>query len=578
MTDSQPARGWQRRFSSAASVLCGCLLLGVLAVAAKSNGGVLVELQPSSVASFDAAHQTTAVRLSPTRNVYLVTSNTGESGAALLADIQSDPRARHATLNAVISLAPPSRLSQSTASVLNQSTASVLNSVSMQLSQSTASVLNPDQDFYGASVPEGYVNQPAVSQVASGPSVLQRASGRGATVAVIDDGVAPFNPVLSKVLLYNQGWNFVDNSPNWSAWDLSQSTASVLNRLGPWGLNQSTASVLNQSTASVLNLLRSLLSQSTASVLNGCVSSTGSSQSSQSTASVLNQSTASVLNFDSSASMLNQGDQALTNVLLKLLQSILQCHPDFGHGTAVAGLVHLIAPHAQILPITAFDANGIATSAQVYEALAYAIDHKVNVINLSSTTPVDDPILQGLVDEAMNDGITVVAAAGNFSTTAAEYPAAYPGVIGVGAVDGCEANPATGLCTNPSLSQLLAASFSNYDGGGITDATVGAPGVALYTTFPGFGLIWATSVSGTSFSTPIVAGEAALLAGLHQNLAAVTAAIESSADAAVPVSPELGFFDYGLVQISGALLHVPDSGSGSNAGGQQYQHHDYHNH
>src|SRR6185437_1732096 len=172
---------------------------------------------------------------------------------------------------------------QSTASVLNQSTASVLNeqSTASVLNQSTASVLNGDVDYFGTRAPQAYTDQPAVAQIFAGADAHSIATGRGVVVALIDNGVDQFNPVLRKVLLWREGYNFVDNNRDASAWsDLGQSTASVLN-------GQSPASVLNgQSTASVLN------GQSTASVLNALYIA----YLRQSTASVLNQSTASVLN------------------------------------------------------------------------------------------------------------------------------------------------------------------------------------------------------------------------------------------------------------------------------------------
>src|SRR6185437_10501346 len=91
---------------------------------------------------------------------------------------------------------------QSTASVLNgQSTASVLNGEVTVLQQSTASVLNSDVNFYGTRAPAAYVNQVAVSQVAAGAPALQKATGEGAVVALIDNGVDQFNPVLRKSLL-----------------------------------------------------------------------------------------------------------------------------------------------------------------------------------------------------------------------------------------------------------------------------------------------------------------------------------------------------------------------------------------
>ncbi len=581
------ADGFLRQPAAAAAVLVGCLLAGVAAMA--SSYGVLVYLKPSAAKSFDARHDTTSVRLNATRDLYLVKSKDGESDQQLLQDIETDSAASSPTVNepvrmnqstasvlnqstasvmnqstaSVLNQSTASVLNQSTASVLNQSTASVLNGATEPvLSQSTASVLNPvistidqstasvlngETDYYGTRAPKQYVQQPMVAQVAAGEEAHALATGRGAVVAIIDNGVAQFNPVLSKVLLYREGYNFYDNSPNWSAWsDLEQSTASVL--------NQSTASVLNSSSTPVLD-------QSTASVLNGCLD--------QSTASVLNQSTASVLN------------SAAEKFLKQLIGYIISnCEPDFGHGTAVAGMIHLVAPEAKILPIKAFGPDGTAPASAIYQSITYAIDHGANVINMSFSAQSLPQDVQNAVQEAVGDGIIIAAAAGNYGYGASPtgtddpvVPAALPGVMGAGAVDDCQAAtnppPAAGTVNpcSPDPTPTLAL-FSNFDPPtGNVDAQVGAPGVQLYSTFPGFGLIWAT-VSGTSFSAPVVAGEAALLVQLKQTGAANRNLIETSADGAVLGGP-LG---YGLVQVLGALRLAPAPSGGSGKGHHHKKH------
>jgi hypothetical protein len=598
----------------ASGAIAAGLLLGTMAAfgATLASDGVLVTLKPSQVASFDARFSVTAVRLNPHRDLYLVTSTNGTSDRQLLLEIEASATGGHASLNTYIRMDGQSTASvlngqstasvlngqstasvlngQSTASVLNgQSTASVLNGQSTasvlnggstvsflsgentSLDQSTASVLNSEVNYFGTRAPSQYVDQPAVGQVAAGEEAHELATGKGVVVALIDNGVDQFNPVLRKVLLRRQGWNFYDNSPNWSAFaDLGQSTASVLN-------GQSTASVLNngdtttlstwngggftldQSTASVLNGARGalgwLLDQSTASVLNGCpnpAAAVGDSVSSgaiPSTLSYLNQSTASVLN----------SNQQLIQLVLKLIENILSCDPDFGHGTSVAGLIHLIAPEARILPIKAFGPGGTAPASAIYQSLTYAIDHHAQVINLSFSATGLDPNVQAAIREAVGKGIIVAAAAGNSDSDAPVYPASLPGVVGVGAVDACNApaptatNPAPGCIANPVFNR---AAFSNYDPStGIVDADVAAPGVQLFTTFPGFGLIWATS-SGTSFSAPIVAGEAALLVQLRQQGDANRDEIENTSNPAIPGDLN-GALGHGMVQVLGALKTAP---------------------
>src|SRR5713226_4971518 len=55
----------------------------------------------------------------------------------------------------------------------------------------------------------------------------------------------------------------------------------------------------------------------------------------------------------------------------------------FGHGTMVAGLVHLVAPTAKIMPLKAFNADGTAKTSDIVQAIYYAADHGANVINMS---------------------------------------------------------------------------------------------------------------------------------------------------------------------------------------------------
>lgn len=143
---------------------------------------------------------------------------------------------------------------------------------------------------------------------------------------------------------------------------------------------------------------------------------------------------------------------------------------------------------------------------------------------------------------AQSHGVLVVAAAGNESSTALSYPAAYPGVIAVGATDAGGHR----------------ASFSNYG----SWVTVGAPGVGIYSTVPPAGsLFWPAPTSGyasgdgTSFSSPIVAGEAALLA------AAGPSNLTSTALRNAIVSSASGYAGLGLgagqVDLAAALTKLP---------------------
>lgn len=165
-----------------------------------------------------------------------------------------------------------------------------------------------------------------------------------------------------------------------------------------------------------------------------------------------------------------------------------QSAPACGHGTFVAGIIALVAPEAKILPIQAIDEYGQGTAFNIAKAIRYATEKGATVINMSFGMPQFSFVIDFALQLAFNKGLLLVASAGNEGGEVAQYPAVSDRVIAVAATD---------------VSDLIA-DFSNYG----NHITVCAPGVGIYSTYPGsrFG-IW----SGTSFSAPFVAGEAALL-------------------------------------------------------------------
>jgi hypothetical protein len=205
---------------------------------------------------------------------------------------------------------------------------------------------------------------------------------------------------------------------------------------------------------------------------------------SQQMASLLDQQMASLLDQRFSFML----DQAMAS-LLDGGNNLADFPPDFGHGTLVAGILHVVAPGARIVPIKAFDAYGNTTAYSIVQAVYLARDMGVDVLNMSfSTTQYSTTLRKALID-AHAAGVAIVASAGNDATNKAYYPAAYPNVIGVAATD-----------FNDKL-----ASFSNYG----QAVSVAAPGAFVVSTVPGgrYAAAW-----GTSFSAPVVSGELALLA------------------------------------------------------------------
>jgi subtilase family protein len=171
--------------------------------------------------------------------------------------------------------------------------------------------------------------------------------------------------------------------------------------------------------------------------------------------------------------------------------------PDF-HGTAVAGLiasrgvVEGVAPQAEILAVRAFRTKPGAPPDTTTEILLGAIDwaasNGAKVLNLSFVGPRSGH-LQELLDAVRRKGIVVVAAAGNAGPKAPPaFPAAFPGVIAVTAVDAADR-------------RYPQANRGRY-------IAISAPGVDVLAPVEGGKH---ELLSGTSFATAYISGIAALL-------------------------------------------------------------------
>ena len=162
--------------------------------------------------------------------------------------------------------------------------------------------------------------------------------------------------------------------------------------------------------------------------------------------------------------------------------------PNGGHGTFVSGVVHLVAPNAQIRAYRVTDINGESNGYLVAEAILQAIDDGCQVVNLSMVTTGVHEAIAGAIAYAAEHEVLVVVAAGNGHDGGTAYPASDPNAYCVAALD--------------TTDQL--ADFSNY--GDYID--VCAPGVEIYSSYLNHGYAW---WGGTSFAAPFVAAQAALL-------------------------------------------------------------------
>lgn len=226
------------------------------------------------------------------------------------------------------------------------------------------------------------------------------------------------------------------------------------------------------------------------------------------------------------------------------------------HGTMVAGLVGATGDNGvgvasvnwktKILPLQALSDNGSGWTDDVAAAVNYAVIQGVDVINLSLGSSGSDPILKDAIDNAVDAGVTVVAAAGNCGASnyayqgcshqgEVLYPGAHSNVIAVGATD----------------SSNNRADFSSY-------------GSSVDVVAPGYGAIRSTMwtngnrtsgynsvLAGTSFASPIVAGVAALKVGQEPGItpAEVREQLISSANKVPAMGNKFfsNYYGYGLI-------------------------------
>jgi hypothetical protein len=164
-----------------------------------------------------------------------------------------------------------------------------------------------------------------------------------------------------------------------------------------------------------------------------------------------------------------------------------------GHGTAVAGLIGStnpfapgVAPGSELISIRVLDGNGSGDSFTLARGIIAAVNEGAEVINMSLGGYSSSRVLEDAVAYAHERGVVLVSASGNDGQGRVTFPAAYPTVIGVSAVD-----------ANGSR-----APFSNF-GGGID---VAAPGFQINAVWDEDQFI---AFDGTSASAALVSGLAA---------------------------------------------------------------------
>jgi subtilisin family serine protease len=353
------------------------------------------------------------------------------------------------------------------------------------LTQSSTSILDglvgrTLVSFFGSIVPSNYTTQNAASIIRLPDArTASKLTGAG-IVAIIDTGADPNHPALAGVLV--PGYDFTRDTPGFSeladldpdvAAQLTQSSTSILDAQNTLQLNSSAMAILSQSSTSIL-------------------------------------------------------DQSSTSILDSTLA-------EFGHGTMVAGVVHLIAPTAKIMPLKAFRADGSSNLSDIIRAIYYAADHGANVISMSFSIAQPSPGLQAAVQYALSKNVVLVAASGNDGLKTLVYPASYNSVIGVGS----------------STNADLRSTFSNFGSGVVIFA---APGEGIVTTFPGgnYAAGW-----GTSFSAPMVAGAASLV------LQARPTSKPGDIQNGLSKTKQIGDMGYGRIDLYQSLTNLVNSSGSS---------------
>ena len=244
---------------------------------------------------------------------------------------------------------------------------------------------------------------------------------------------------------------------------------------------------------------------------------------------------------------------------------------DNGHGTHVAGtiaaekngyLVVGVAPSVDLYALKVLGATGSGDYSGLIAALGWAVDHDMDVVNISLGGHDVSAALQTAVANAAAAGLTIVAASGNVNPNnfqellygcAVAYPAAYDQVIATSFTN--TADKLTGYsCTGPQVD-------------------IAAPGDAIISPVPvgscmfckpqGYG-----ANSGTSMASPHVAGVAALIlsagienagnpATLADDVKAHLCATTTQAGMALTDPKYPNYYGCGIVNARKALVETP---------------------
>lgn len=211
---------------------------------------------------------------------------------------------------------------------------------------------------------------------------------------------------------------------------------------------------------------------------------------------------------------------------------------DNGHGTHCAGIIagtinNFIGiaglQNVTLMAVKGLNSQGSGWNSVLANSIIYAADNGAKVISNSWGGFFPTRAIAQATLYARSKGAVVIAAAGNSGTDLKHYPAAYPWVVGVGALETCATR----------------ASYSNY---GSANVMISAPGSDILSTYLGGEYAY---LSGTSMACPHVAGVAAMWISAYLDYTELTpkqviSLLVGTADDIGPSGNDI-FYGYGRV-------------------------------
>jgi subtilisin family serine protease len=267
---------------------------------------------------------------------------------------------------------------------------------------------------------------------------------------------------------------------------------------------------------------------------------------------------------------------------------------DYGHGTAVSGVIGAIANNGKgiagldwnckILPIKVLDSSGSGLVSTISAGLVYLATLKHSGVNIVAANmslgqynsgtdhyTEEDPFsLRERCQEATNEGIVLVAAAGNGGVDWNTYPAYYPTVIAVAATDSSDKRSVwSGI--DPETGRIQSSNYSRKGVPGYSDnlwVDVAAPGSGIYSTDKNGS--YSSGWNGTSLASPYVAGLIGLMkaASPAMTVSEIMAQIRNTADNLDTINPSFsGMLGTGRINayraLAGIIAEISSPAAGS---------------